>query len=258
MTREVFFGPDDEDDLEATPTRNLKWIKVTVASLLAIVLLTNILAFWPQVYNVAAVKFLIKSRELSKNEAVQMYKRAVVEIKTGESSGTGFNISADGLIVTNHHVVDKGNMLRVGFPEGKSYPATIIISRPDIDIAILKVDSDQQSDTPFDFPTLELKFDHHIDEAEHVYVIGNPLLFRFIANEGQVIGTIGLQDWEQPVLVIDAPIYKGNSGSPVINMDGQVIGVVFATTRIEHNGSKKKVGLAIPVDYMVEELEAIQ
>lgn len=305
MTRDEFFGVDDEDDaeqgIEQTPSRNLKWIKVTVASLLAIVLLTNILAFWPQVYNVAAIKFLIKSRELSKNEAVQMYKEAVVEIKTGQSSGTGFNISSDGLIVTNDHVVaesvgnrgNMGNMLRVGFPAGKSYPATIVLTRPDIDIAILKVDTSNHVNTneysdsrdtadsggqldgsadgrvdggvdgrvggqlvdALDFPTLELKFDHTVADAEPVYIIGNPLLFRFIANEGQVIGTIQLQEWDQPVLVIDAPIYKGNSGSPVINMDGKVIGVVFATTRIEYNGSKKKVGLAIPVDYMRDELE---
>lgn len=204
----------------------------------------------------AAIKFLVKSRELSKNEAVQLYKEAVVEIKTGQSSGTGFNILADGYIITNHHVVNKGSMLRVGFPEGKSYSAQIVMNRPDIDIAILKVDDPQHGEAAYDFPTLELKFEHIVEQEEPVYVIGNPLLFRFIANEGQIIGTIQLQDWEHPVLVIDAPIYKGNSGSPVIAMDGKVIGVVFATTRIEHNGSKKKVGLAIPVDYMQEQLES--
>lgn len=267
VTREQFFGSDDEEESdEATPQRHLKWIKRTIAGLLAIVLVMQIVAFWPQLYNLAAIKFLAKSRELSKNEAVQGYKQAVVEIKAGKSSGTGFSISELGYIVTNDHVIAGEETIYVSFPESKGHRAEIVTIRPDIDIAIIKIEKVPSSVQPtiepaiehITIPQLELKFEHELERGQPVYVIGNPLLFSFIANEGAIIGTIQLQDWDQPVLVFDAPIYKGNSGSPVITHDGDVIGVVFATTKLNIQGKNKKVGLAIPVDYFAEQVAELE
>ena len=64
--------------------------------------------------------------------------------------------------------------------------------------------------------------------------------------EGNLIEEVQLKDWEQPVVTIDAPVYRGNSGSPVINQDGEVIGVIFATIDDDETG---KVGLFVPIDY---------
>lgn len=222
-----------------------------IASLLAVVLLSNILAFWPQVYNLAAIKFLVKSRELSKNEDVQMYKQSVVVVSAGDSKGTGFNISSDGTIVTNHHVIDGEEFVVIRFPDGESHQADVIHSDPSIDIAILKIDDSEV----LDLPKLTIEFNQTEENDIPVYIIGNPLFFDYIANEGSIIGETLIQDWNEPVYMIQAPIYKGNSGSPVINHEGKVIGVVFATTKVVHDGSTKKVGLAVPVEYFEEYVE---
>lgn len=246
-TYDEFFG-DDEPGEEVQLKQPRRKLRVVVASLLAIALITNILAFWPQVYNVAAIQFLVKSRELSKNEHVQQYKEAVVVVSTGSGNGTGFTVSDDGLIVTNHHVIEERDRLLVSFQEGGGKPAELVLEVPDIDIALVKVEAEHVLGQP-------LNLQQSWDEGDRVYVIGNPLFFSFIANEGQVIGQLTLAGWEIPVMVIDAPIYKGNSGSPVINEDGEVIGVVFATTKIKVNGKNKKVGLAIPADAVMSYVE---
>src|SRR5699024_9263154 len=78
------------------------------------------------------------------------------------------------------------------------------------------------------------------------YFIGNPLGFHGIANKGTIIDYTRLQNWDEDVIMMKAPVYRGSSGSPVINGDGEVIGVVFATTDRENYG---KVGLFIPINH---------
>jgi serine protease Do len=240
---EEFFNVDEETDLESEPQTSRKWIKVTVSAILAIVLVSNILAFWPQVYNLAAIKFLRKSHELSKNADVQGYKQAIVVVSAADRKGTGFNIAADGLIVTNHHVIKGEKFVFVHFENGERYQAEVVVTDPSIDIAILKI-----NDEDLDLPSLAIEYNEEANTNIPVYVIGNPLSFDFIVNEGTILGLIQLDDWDIPVLMIGAPIYKGNSGSPVINHDGNVVGIAFATTKVKHGGSTKKVGLAVPVD----------
>ncbi|WP_318036139.1 S1 family peptidase [Halobacillus salinarum] len=85
--------------------------------------------------------------------------------------------------------------------------------------------------------------------------MGNPLKFTGIANEGTILDYTKLEDWSKPVLMLDAPVYCGNSGSPVINKQGEVIAVVFATMRDEEAG---RVGLAVPIDYYFEKKDRKQ
>ncbi|MFA9557101.1 trypsin-like peptidase domain-containing protein [Evansella sp. AB-rgal1] len=244
-TREEFFNPPD-DDIEPDPPTNKKWLKVTIASVIIIAMLSNVLALWPRLFNFASIEFLAISRELSQNEDVQLYKESVVVVRSGNSKGTGFYISEEGHIITNHHVVDSGLRPTVTFQEGDSYTADIIESDPEIDIAILQIDTKENV-----YPVLE--FDDDWEPDLPIYVIGNPLFFNFIANKGNILGLTPARD--VPMLMIDAPIYKGNSGSPVINEDGNVVGVVFATSTVDYEGSRLRVGLAVPVDYFKEYIE---
>jgi serine protease Do len=215
-------------------------------------LLGNLVAFFPMVFNLQAIQFLKKTRQLSQDVQIQQYKKAIVVITADDRKGTGFNIDGQGLIITNEHVVGDAKFASISFDEGGIYRAEVIVTDASIDIAILRVNSEDNRT----FPTLELNQDQQWDTGIPIYVIGNPLFFNRIVNEGTVWGQTSLEGWELPVMTIQAPIYKGNSGSPIINRKGEVIAVVFATTKIRHQGDKMKVGLAIPIHYLRKYIES--
>ncbi|SFG45940.1 Trypsin-like peptidase domain-containing protein [Halobacillus alkaliphilus] len=214
--------------------------------LIAIMMVTNIVAVLPNTFSIPAVDFLMTSAKLSSDEQVKQYKQSVVVVEAGQSKGTGFAIKEDGTILTNHHVIEGEKRISVAFPEQGLYQAEVVEQYPDVDLAVLKADGE-------DFPHLDLADQTAFEENDHVYFIGNPLRFTGIANQGTVIGYKNLSDWNQPVLMLDAPVYKGNSGSPVINESGEVIAVVFATL---HDDVEGRVGLAVPIDYYYEKSAA--
>ncbi|GGA73063.1 S1 family peptidase [Ornithinibacillus halotolerans] len=215
--------------------------------LIAIALFINVIAILPSTFSIPAIDFLITSAKLSTKDDIKAYKEAIVVIETGDSKGTGFTISDDGFILTNYHVIDEGTTITVAFPEEGLFSAEIVEEYPEVDLALLKVNSEKA------LPHLKLAEKTLFEEEEEISFIGNPLAFNGIANEGTIIGYTELNSWELPVLMIQAPVYRGNSGSPIINSDGEVIGVIFATLNHEVHG---KVGLFVPIDYFYDRLNS--
>lgn len=211
--------------------------------LVAIAMFFNVLALLPQTFSIPVIDFLKTSAILSTNDEIKDYKKAVVVVETDESRGTGFSINDEGLIITNHHVVEDKENVIVSFKDEGLFNADVIEKYPDIDLAIL------QPETTDKLPHLVLAENTTFTENEPIYFIGNPLKFNRIANEGNIIDYTQLKSWNKEVLMIEAPVYRGNSGSPVINKDGKVIGVVFATINHDIHG---KVGLFVPIDYYYE------
>lgn len=211
-----------------------KWIFY----LMATILFANTFVAIFQIYSIPAIEFLKTSAKLSAQEDITSYKKSVVVVLTDDSKGTGFSISSDGTILTNYHVVKKHHTVTVGFPDDQRYKAKVVQTFPSVDLAVLDIEGD-------DFPYLELAEQTSFEECDPVFFIGNPLSFISIANEGTIIDYIQLKDWDEPVVMMKAPVYRGNSGSPVLNADGQVIGVVFAT--LDHD-TYGRVGLFIPID----------
>lgn len=226
-------------EAEANQTKRkrpfLKW----AFCLIVVMLLFNVVSLLPQTFSIPAIDFLITSAKLSAKENIQELKKAVVVIETDDSRGTGFSISSDGTILTNYHVIEDEKEVTVAFPDEGLFNAEVVGTYPSIDLAVLQIDQING------LPSLTLAPNPTFQQDDHIYFIGNPLRFQGIANEGTIIDSIQLSDWKEEVYMIQAPVYRGNSGSPVINENGLVIGVVFATLDHESYG---KVGLFIPID----------
>jgi serine protease Do len=206
--------------------------------LISIVMVFNTFAVIFEVYSIPAIEFLKTSSILSKQENIAAYKKSVVVIQTTDSKGTGFSISGDGTILTNYHVVEGNDTVNVFFPDEGRFKADVVHTYPSVDLAVLEVNSQ-------DLPYLELAEKTTFVDNEAINFIGNPLSFKGIANEGTIIDYIQLTDWNVPVIMMKAPVYRGNSGSPVLNSKGLVIGIIFATLDHETHG---KVGLFVPID----------
>lgn len=227
-----------ETNKRPKPVRLFAWIMATMLAF-------STFAVIFEIFSIPAIEFLKVSAKLSGQENIQTYKQAVVEIQTNDGKGTGFAISEDGYIVTNDHVIEDALTITVIFPDESLYKGEVIESYPNIDLAILKVEGES-------LPHLTLADSYSPTKNEAINFIGNPLYFTGIANEGKVIDYKQLSDWDEEVLMLDAPVYRGNSGSPVINQDGQVIGIIFATIKDETHG---RVGLFIPVDLLHQQTQ---
>jgi serine protease Do len=233
----------DEKDLRRKKRRTI-FIRVGAIGI-ALVLLVNVLAVWGNVINIPALEFVKTSLRLSQKESVKTAKMAVVTLQGDGVKGTGFNIKEDGLIITNSHVVEKMNTITIYFPNGEVFLGKVMIDSPELDIAILDIKGEK-------LPTLELQSDLDWEVKEHIYVIGNPLSYTQIANEGNIEGTVMVDERQDPVMKISAPVYRGNSGSPVLTENNEVIGVVFATTVPKLKSGEKASGLAVPIEQVME------
>lgn len=222
------------EDITKPKRRIPKWFIWLMSIMLALSTFVGLF----QVFSIPAIEFLITSATLSKQENIAAYKKSVVVVSTENGKGTGFSISEEGKIITNYHVIEDNQFITVVFPEDGRYNATVSEAYPEIDLAVLEIEGN-------DLPSLPVAKDIVIEANDPITFIGNPLSFKGIANEGTILSPITLKNWTNDVIMIKAPVYRGNSGSPVINENGQVIGIVFATLDHEEHG---KVGLFIPID----------
>lgn len=192
---------------------------------------------------------------MTPSEVYAQNVNAVVAVNTflesggsyGEASGSGFFISADGYVVTNCHVVEGATKIEVNTHGGESYEAELVGSDATNDIALLKVDAEN-------LPFVTIGSSDALVVGDQVAAIGNPLgelastmTVGYVSAKDRVVSTDGTVI---NMLQTDAAINSGNSGGPLFNMNGEVVGIT--TAKYSGNSGNgvtiEGLGFAIPMD----------
>ena len=160
-----------------------------------------------------------------------------------EGGGSGFILSPDGYIITNHHVVARADTIKVvvGGKQKKEYEARLIGVDPDIDLALIKIEGE-------DLPVLPLGDSDRLRVGDWVAAIGSPFNFPHtftvgvVSAKGRRLGIGNYDDFIQT----DASINTGNSGGPLINIYGEVVGI--NTLIVSPTGGFVGIGFAVPIN----------
>lgn len=156
------------------------------------------------------------------------------------SRGSGFILSSEGFVVTNHHVVEDAQAIRIALADNREFPVQVVGSDPVSDVALLRVEG-----TAKGLPSVYLGDSDALEVGDWVLAVGNPLGFDHSVSHG-LVSAVGRELSTRPGLTqfiqTDAPINRGNSGGPLFNMRGEVVGVVTAA------GNGDGLGFAVPVN----------
>jgi serine protease Do len=169
------------------------------------------------------------------------------------SMGSGFVISADGYVLTNNHVVEGADTITVRLSDRRELEAKVVGADAQYDIALLKVDASN-------LPVVSIGDSKSLKPGQWVVAIGSPFGFDHSVTQGIVsaIGrSFGAADQQYvPFIQTDVPINRGNSGGPLFNLQGQVVGInsqIFSNT-----GGYMGVSFAIPIDIAMSAVEQIK
>jgi serine protease Do len=159
------------------------------------------------------------------------------------SGGTGFIIKPDGYILTNNHVIQGAEKVEVKVGDKDDYKAKIVGRDPATDLALLKIEGKEP------FPTVRLGDSDRLRVGEWVMAIGDPLQFDksvtvgVISGKGRQAGLSAATSSFENLLQTDAAINFGNSGGPLVNVNGEVVGINTAISRFAQN-----IGFAVPIN----------
>ncbi len=209
------------------------------------------------VFVVAAIAPAFSQKQVAEKDIPSVAKETlksavIVETKDrlGKSleQGSGFLVSSDGRVITNHHVIEGAASAEVRFPDGASYSvAGIVASNSERDLVILKIKS-----TSNEFRFLTLADSDRVEVGEQVVAIGSPLGLEATVSPGFISGVREIAGVK--LLQTTAPISPGNSGGALINLAGEVIGVPsLSLTWVRKNATvSQNLNFALPSNYVRE------
>ncbi len=172
--------------------------------------------------------------------------------RRGVSMGSGFVISADGYVLTNHHVIDGADEVKVKLSDRREYTAKVVGSDQQYDVALLKIEAK-------DLPVLRLGNSASLKPGQWVVAIGSPLGLDHSVTAGIVSATGRSASPEQryvPFIQTDVAINQGNSGGPLLNTRGEVVGInsqIFSVS-----GGYMGISFAIPIDLAMSAVEQLK
>ena len=171
--------------------------------------------------------------------------------RTIRSLGSGVIVSADGMILTNNHVVSKAEKLLVALRDKKTFPAEIIGTDPQTDLAVIKIEA-------ADLPAASLGDSEEVKVGQWVIAVGNPLQMMHTVTAGIISAkgrsSVGLAEFED-FIQTDASINPGNSGGALADLNGDVIGINTAISSL--SGGSIGIGFAIPINMVREVMKAL-
>lgn len=194
--------------------------------------------------------FAFDREELSIISLYEKINPAIVcvdsHVSDGISCGTGCIIDKSGIILTSAHVIDVGKNVVVTMFNGQDYNAKVIKRLGENkDIALLKID------VPTELKTVKFGNSEKIKVGQKVLAIGNPFGFNGTLTQG-IISRI---DYTKNRIQTDAAINPGSSGGPLLNKDGEIIGINQAIYNPDNNISNIGIGFAIPINLVKEYLK---
>ena len=163
-----------------------------------------------------------------------------------QGSGSGSVIDAKGHILTNHHVVAEAQKLEVTLADGSKWPATLVGSDPESDLAVIKIEAPREK-----LKVVSMGDSRNLRIGQKVLAIGNPFGLQRTLTTG-IISSLGrtirsdVGTLIEDVIQTDAAINPGNSGGPLLNSDGEIIGVNSAI--LSPSGGNVGIGFAVPVN----------
>jgi S1-C subfamily serine protease len=171
--------------------------------------------------------------------------KSVVTIRTNAAQGSGFIITADGYVVTNAHVMEGATAAEIITSDGTSHPVAMVGSDANMDIALLRIDGT--------YSPLHLANSDNIQIGEKVIAIGNPLGLQFSVTEG-IISAVNRpgQNGINAYIQTDAALNAGNSGGPLIDTNGDAVGI----NNFKIGGSEN-LGFALESNYIKQTVNAI-
>lgn len=171
--------------------------------------------------------------------------------RRSQALGSGFVISEDGFLVTNNHVIEGADEIMIEFRNGVELVAELIGTDPNTDIALLRVETEE----PLPFVPFGVASEHRV--GDWVMVMGNPLGQGFSVSVG-VVSAFGrsLSGTYDDFIQTDAAINQGNSGGPLFNLDGEVIGV--NTAILSPTGGSIGIGFAMSSDVVVNVVDQLR
>ncbi|MDQ3617154.1 MAG: DegQ family serine endoprotease [Pseudomonadota bacterium] len=175
------------------------------------------------------------------------------EPRGGVSQGTGFLISADGYVLTNHHVVDGAETVQVSLSDRREFTAEVIGSDQPSDVALLKIDASN-------LPSLRLANADNTKAGQWVIAIGSPFGLEQSVTAG-IVSAVGRSNpyanqQYVPFIQTDVAINRGNSGGPLLNTSGEVVGI--NSQIFSNSGGYMGVSFAIPIDVAMNAAEQLR
>jgi serine protease Do len=196
----------------------------------------------PAVVNIYTATVDRRPRNFNEEFMQRFFGGAPVQPRVQQSLGSGVIVGADGLIVTNNHVVEGADQILVALADRREFKARILFADPRLDLALLKVDTEGAA-----LPVIRMADSDRLEVGDVTVAIGNPFGVGQTVTTGIVSGLartgIGVSDW-QFFIQTDAAINPGNSGGALLDAQGRLIGI--PTAIYSRTGASNGIGFAIP------------